>query len=358
MVLKDRAKPRETYVLERGQYGHRGERVEAGTPGFLPPLPADATGNRLALARWLVDPANPLTARVQVNRMWEMLFGTGLVVTLENFGGQAEPPSNAALLDWLAVEFREQGWSTKRLLHTIVTSATYRQSAAAPAELIARDPANRLLARGPRFRMTPEMIRDQTLAASGLLVERLGGPAIRPYEPASSWDGGEGSGNLNNYTPATDDGLWRRGVYVIWKRTQPPPSMTTFDAPSREFCSVRRLRTNTPLQALAMFNDVTTSVAARMLAVRIMGEAATPEERLILAMRHVVARRPDTNELGILTAGLKRRLARYATDPTAAKAVLAVGNPPPPPTFPPAELAAYAQTCALILNLDEALTRE
>ena len=358
MVLKERAKPRETYVLERGQYGHRGERVETGTPGFLPPLPADALGNRLALARWLVDPANPLTARVQVNRLWEMLFGTGLVVTLENFGGQAEPPSNAALLDWLAVEFREQGWSTKRLLRTIVTSATYRQSAAAPAELIARDPANRLLARGPRFRMTPEMIRDQTLAASGLLVERLGGPAIRPYEPASSWDGGEGSGNLNNYTPATDDGLWRRGVYVIWKRTQPPPSMTTFDAPSREFCSVRRLRTNTPLQALAMFNDVTTSVAARMLAVRIMGEAATPEERLILAMRHVVARRPDANELGILTAGLKRRLARYATDPTAAKAVLAVGNPPPPATFPPAELAAYAQTCALILNLDEALTRE
>ncbi len=357
MVLKDRAKPRETYVLERGQYGHRGERVEVGTPGFLPPLPADAPANRLALARWLVDTANPLTARVQVNRMWEMLFGTGLVVTLENFGGQAEPPSNAALLDWLAVEFREQGWSTKRLLRTIVTSATYRQSAAAPAELITRDPANRLLARGPRFRLTPEMIRDQALAASGLLVERLGGPAIRPYEPASSWDGGEGSGNLNNYTPAPDDGLWRRGVYVIWKRTQPPPSMTTFDAPSREFCSVRRLRTNTPLQALAMFNDVTTSVAARVLAVRIMGEAATPEERLILAMRHVVARRPDTNELGILTAGLKRRLDRYNSDPTAAKAVLSVGNPPPT-TFPPAELAAYAQTCALILNLDEALTRE
>ncbi len=358
MVLKDRAKPRATYVLERGQYGHRGERVEAGTPGFLPPLPADAPGNRLALARWLVDPANPLTARVQVNRSWEMLFGTGLVVTLENFGGQAEPPSNAALLDWLAVEFREQGWSTKRLLRTIVTSATYRQSATAPAELIARDPANRLLARGPRFRLTPEMIRDQALAASGLLVERLGGPAIRPHEPASSWDGGEGSGNLNNYTPATDEGLWRRGVYVIWKRTQPPPSMTTFDAPSREFCSVRRLRTNTPLQALAMFNDVTTSVAARMLAVRVMGEAATPDERLSLAMRYVVARRPDADELGILTAGLKRRLDRYTSDPTAAKAVLAVGNPPPPATFPPAELAAYAQTCALILNLDETLTRE
>lgn len=358
MVLKEAAKPRETYVLERGQYGHRGARVEAGTPGFLPPLPAAAPANRLALARWLVDPANPLTARVQVNRFWEMLFGTGLVATLENFGGQAEPPSNAALLDWLAVEFRDQGWSTKRLLRTIVTSATYRQSAAAPAELIARDPANRLLARGPRFRLTPEMIRDQALAASGLLVERLGGPATRPYQPASSWDGGEGSGNLNHYTPATDDGLWRRGVYVIWKRTQPPPSMVAFDAPSREFCSVRRLRTNTPLQALAMFNDVTTTVAARMLAVRIMGEAATPDERLSLAMRYVAARRPDANELGILTAGLKRRLDRYANDPTAAKAVLAVGIPAPPTTFPPAELAAYAQTCALILNLDETLTRE
>ena len=358
MVLKERAKPRETYVLERGEYGHRGARVEPGTPGFLPPLPADVPANRLALARWLVDPANPLTARVQVNRLWEMLFGTGLVATLENFGGQAEPPSNAALLDWLAVEFREQGWSTKRLLRTIVTSATYRQTAAAPAELIARDPANRLLARGPRFRLTPEMIRDQALSASGLLVERLGGPAIYPYEPASSWDGGQGSGNLNNYTPATDDGLWRRGVYVIWKRTQPPPSMTTFDAPSREFCSVRRLRTNTPLQALAMFNDVTTSVAARMLAVRVMGEAATPEERLILAMRHVMARRPDATELDILTTGLKRRLARFAADPMAAKAVLEVGTPPPTTVFPPAELAAYAQTCALILNLDETLTRE
>ncbi|MFN0126576.1 MAG: PSD1 and planctomycete cytochrome C domain-containing protein [Verrucomicrobiales bacterium] len=358
MVLKDRAEPRETYVLKRGEYGHRGERVEAGTPGFLPPLPAGAPGNRLALARWLVDPANPLTARVQVNRFWEMLSGTGLVATLENFGGQAEPPSNAALLDWLAVEFRDQGWSTKRLLRTIVTSATYRQSAIAPAELIACDPANRLLARGPRFRMTPEMLRDQALAASGLLVEHLGGPAIRPYEPASSWDGGQGSGNLINYTPATDEGLWRRGVYVIWKRTQPPPSMVAFDAPSREFCSVQRLRTNTPLQALAMFNNVTTSAAARMLAVRIMGEAATPEERLILAMRHVVARRPDAHELEILTAGLNRRLARYAADTPAAQAVLAVGTPPPPTAFPPAELAAYAQTCALILNLDETLTRE
>lgn len=358
MVLKERAKPRETYVLERGEYGRRGARVEAGTPGFLPPLPADAPGNRLTLARWLTDPANPLTARVQVNRFWEMLFGSGLVATPENFGSQAEPPSNAALLDWLAVEFREQRWSTKRLLRTIVTSATYRQSAAAPAELLARDPANRLLARGPRFRLTPEMIRDQALAASGLLVERLGGPAIRPYQPANSWDGGPGSGNLNNYTPATDDGLWRRAVYVIWKRTQPPPGMVAFDAPSREFCSVQRVRTNTPLQALTTFNDVTTTVAARMLAQRIMGEAATPEERLTLAMRHVVSRRPDATELAILTAGLKRRLDRYAADPTAAASVLAEGTPPPPHTFPPAELAAYAQTCALILNLDETLTRE
>ncbi len=358
MVLKERAKPRETYALERGAYGHRGARVEAGTPGFLPPLPADAPGNRLALARWLTDPANPLTARVQVNRLWEMLFGSGLVATLENFGNQAEPPSNPALLDWLAVEFREQGWSTKRLLRTIVTSATYRQSTAAPADLIARDPANRLLARGPRFRLTPEMIRDQALAASGLLVERIGGPAIRPYQPASSWDGGPGSGNLNNYTPATGDDLWRRAVYVIWKRTQPPPGMVAFDAPSREFCSVQRLRTNTPLQSLTTFNDVTTTVAARMLAQRIMSEAATPDERLTLAMRHVVSRRPDTTELGILTAGLKRRLDRYAADSTAAAAVLAEGTPPPPHTFPPAELAAYAQTCALILNLDESLTRE
>jgi hypothetical protein len=358
MVLKERAKPRETHVLVRGEYGRRGARVEAGTPGFLPPLPADAPGNRLALARWLTDPANPLTARVQVNRFWEMLFGSGLVSTLENFGSQAEPPSNAALLDWLAVEFREQGWSTKRLLRTIVTSATYRQSAAAPADLIARDPANRLLARGPRFRLTPEMIRDQALAASGLLVERIGGPAIRPYQPASSWDGGQGSGNLNNYTPATDDGLWRRAVYVIWKRTQPPPGMVAFDAPSREFCSVQRLRTNTPLQALTTFNDVTTTVAARMLAQRIMGEAAKPEERLILAMRHVVSRRPDATELGILIAGLKRRLDRYAADPAAARTVLAEGTPPPPSTLSPAELAAYAQTCALILNLDETLTRE
>jgi Protein of unknown function (DUF1553) len=221
-----------------------------------------------------------------------------------------------------------------------------------------RDPANRLLARGPRFRLTPEMIRDQMLAASGLLVERRGGPAVRPHAPASSWDGGEGSGNLTNYTPATDDGLWRRGVYGIWKRTQPPAGMVAFDAPSREFCSVRRLRTNTPLQALATFNDVTTTVAARMLAVRIMGEATTPDERLTLAMRHVLARRPEPGELAMLSAGLQRRLARYAADPTAAKVVLAVGTPSPPAALPPAELAAYAQTCALLLNLDETVTRE
>jgi hypothetical protein len=356
MVMREMDRPRETHILLRGSYDRPGERVMPGVPACLPPLPPGAVPDRLALARWIVDPENPLTARVAANRAWQMLFGTGLVKTAEDFGTQGERPSHPELLDWLASEFVRTGWDVKALLRTIVTSATYRQSSKASPGLLRRDPEDRLLARGPRLRLPAEMIRDQALAASGLLVERLGGPSVRPYQPSGLWKeltGGE------DYRPGTGPDLYRRGLYTFWKRTAAPPSMATFDAAGREACTVREVRTNTPLQALALMNDETFVEAARALAGRVLAEAGPgDEDRVALAFRLVTARRPGPAERAILIDGLRAHRSRYDADREAARQLIRIGASAPCGAIDPAELASYTALASMLLNLDEAITKE
>jgi len=355
MVMEEMPQPRETFVLKRGVYDQRGERVTPGVPASLPPLPADAARNRLGFARWLVNPSNPLTARVAVNHQWQMIFGTGLVKTAEDFGSQGELPSHPELLDWLATEFVRTGWDVKRLLKLIVTSATYRQSSHVTAGLVARDPDNRLLARGPRVRLPAEMIRDQALAVSGLLVREIGGPSVKPYQPPGLWK--ELSGT--DYVQDHGDALWRRSLYTFWKRTSPQPTMTTFDAAGREMCSVRPSRTDTPLQALALMNDVTFVEAARCLAQRVMREAGpTPEDRVRLAFRLVLTRAPKPPELRVLLEDLHDHLARFRADPKAAQSLISAGESPRDASLAADELAAYTALAGLILNLDEAITKQ
>jgi hypothetical protein len=363
MVMRELLAPRQAHVLMRGQYDRPGEKVQPGVPEALGPAKPQAAGkavNRLDLARWLMDARNPLTARVAVNRQWQMLFGTGLVKTTEDFGAQGEPPSHPELLDWLAVELRESGWDVKALLRRIVTSSTYRQSSRLTPDLLRRDPDNRLLARGPRLRLSAEMIRDQALAASGLLVERLGGPSIKPYQPAGLWR------ELADVEYRRDRGedLYRRGVYVYWKRTVAPPGLLTFDAAGREACNVRDTRTNTPLQALNLLNDVTYAEAARVLAVRVLRSGKGDSERLTLLFRLVLARQPKADELAILASGLARHRAHYRGDRRSARQVVAAGDAPgaaaldPTVQVDPAEQAAWSALAAVVLNLDEAITRE
>ncbi len=322
MVMKELAKPRDAFVLIRGQYDKKGEKVEAGLPACFPPMPAGAPMNRLGLAKWIVDPSNPLTARVQVNRFWEKFFGYGLVRTSENFGSQAEWPSHPELLDWLATEFVRLGWDMKAIQKTIVMSAAYRQSSRVTPELRERDPENRLLARGPRFRLQAEIIRDQALFASGLLVEKIGGPSVRPYMPDRVWDETSVYGNLRNYKADSGEGLYRRSMYTIWKRTCAPPQMLIFDASGRETCTVKRSRTNTPLQALTLLNEVTYVEASRALAERMIRDGgATPTERVAHGFRRALGRAPVANELNVLVAGLEKRLEKFKADGEAAKKI-------------------------------------
>jgi hypothetical protein len=356
MVMQEMERPRETHVLIRGVYDRPGERVDAGVPAALPPLPEGAARNRLGLARWLVDRRNPLTARVAVNRLWQMVFGTGLVKTLDDFGSQGEPPSHPELLDWLAVEFMDSGWDQKRLLRLILSSATYRQTSRATPALLQRDPENRLLARGPRFRLAAAAIRDQALAASGLLVEKTGGPPVRPYQPPGIWKeltGGE------DYQQDHGEGLYRRSLYTYWKRTAAPPTMAAFDASPRETSCLREVRTNTPLQALALLNEVTFVEAARRLAERAVREGG-PEAggRIGRLFRLALARRPGSGERRILLESLSQHLEAYRMDPKAALEILAVGESPRDASLDPAELAAYTAVASLVLNLDEAVTKE
>lgn len=355
MVMEEMATPRETAVLIRGAYDKPGQKVTAGVPVSLAPLPAGVKNDRLALARWLVDPSNPLTARVAVNRNWQMYFGTGLVKTVDDFGSQGESPSHPDLLDWLATEFVRTGWDVKKLQKTIVMSATYRQASKVTPALLQKDPENRLLARGPRVRLAAEMIRDQALSASGLLVEKIGGPSVRPYQPAGLWKeltGGE------DYKADHGENLYRRSLYTFWKRTIPPPMLTTFDAPARETCVVRETRTNTPLQALSLMNDVTYVEAARVMAQRVMKEASTPAARISLAFRLITARQPRDSELKVMLEGLEHNLAQYRSDKSGASKLIRVGDSAPDEKLDPSELAAYAAVASLILNLDETVTKE
>lgn len=355
MVMQEMPEPRETFVLLRGEYDKRGPPVEPGLPAGLPPLPPGAPNNRLGFARWLVDAANPLTARVAVNRYWQMLFGAGIVKTVGDFGAQGETPSHPELLDWLACEYVANGWNTKALLRALVTSATYRQAGGASPELLRRDPENRLLARGPRLRLAAEMIRDQALAAAGLLMERGGGPSVKPYQPGDLWR------ELASVDYVQDRGekLYRRSLFTFWKRTVAPPTMIAFDAAGRETCMVRETRTNTPLQALALLNEVTFVEAARMLAQRAMlAGGDTPASRITLAFRLVLARPPRPAELDVLLKGFESHLARYRAAPQAAVELLSTGEASRDERLDVAELAAYAAVASVILNLDEAVTRE
>ncbi len=359
MVMAELDKPREGFVLIRGQYDQHGERVEPGLPAVLPPMPSGRPMNRLGLAYWLVDPSNPLTARVQVNRFWELLFGVGIVKSSENFGVQGDWPSHPELLDWLATEFIRVGWDIKAIIKEIVMSETYRQASTMSPMLIERDPENRLLARGPRFRLPAETIRDQALAISGMLVEQVGGPSVRPYQPEGIWDELNVYGNLRNYKHDNGPGLHRRSMYTIWKRTAAPPQMLLFDAPAREVCTIHRPRTNTPLQALVLLNDITFIEISRVFAQHmIKSGGSTAADRLTWAFERAIARRPGPAELSILTARLDARLKGFRADPNAAKQLVAQGDAPLDPTIDPAELAAYTTAASVILNLDEVITKE
>jgi hypothetical protein len=356
MVMQEMDPPRDTFVLLRGEYDKKGEKVTPGVPASLLPLPPGVPNNRLGFARWLVDPANPLTARVTVNRFWQLYFGTGLVKTVEDFGSQGEWPSHPKLLDWLATEFVRSGWDVRALQRLIVTSATYRQSSHVTPALLRRDPDNRLLARGPRLRLSAEVIRDQALAVSGLLTERVGGPSVRPYQPKGLIKELHGSGE---YRQDHGPDLYRRGLYTFWKRTVAPPALMTFDAAGRESCVVRETRTNTPLQALNLMNDVTYVEAARVLAQRVMREGGpTPKARLALAFRLAAARRPRPAELKILADDLADALRRYRSDRRAALALVSAGEFPRDERLDVGELAAYTAVASLILNLDEVITKE
>ncbi|MEM7305572.1 MAG: PSD1 and planctomycete cytochrome C domain-containing protein [Planctomycetota bacterium] len=359
MIMRERAMPRPTHVLVRGQYDRKGEEVQAGVPGVLPPLPDGAPSNRLGLARWLVDPAHPLTARVTVNRFWQQIFGAGLVETPEDFGTRGSWPTHPQLLDELALDFIESGWDVKALLRRFVTSAAYRQAATVTPAKLERDPANALLSRGTRHRLDAERIRDGALFLGGLLVERLGGPSVRPYQPAGLWKAvGYTSSNTANFKKDSGEGLYRRSLYTFWKRTSPPPTMSIFDAPTREACTVRRARTNTPLQALALMNDVQFVEAARGFAERLLRSGPTePDERLAYAFRAATSRAPQPEELAVLRATLDGHLSTFAADSEGARALLAVGDSVYDASLPAEELAAWTMLANLLLNLDEVVTR-
>jgi hypothetical protein len=361
-IMRDLEQRRPAHVMVRGQYDKPGEAVQPGTPATFPPLPVKGEGKpatRLDLAKWLVSPEHPLTARVTVNRFWQQFFGTGLVKTAGDFGSQGETPSHPELLDWLAVDFRESGWDVKRLVRLIVSSATYRQDSRVTPKLLEADPENRLLARGPRFRLEAEQVRDNALFVSGLMDHTLGGKGVKPYQPEKIWEpvGFVGS-NTREYRQDTGSALYRRSLYTFIKRTAPAPAMVTFDAPSRESFCVRRERSNTPLQALALMNDVQQFEAARALAQRMMTEGGvTPEERVAWGFRAVTARRPLENERGILKEAYEKQLARFAANPEAAKQAVTFGESKPKAELSVPELAAYTLVANVLLNMDETLNK-
>jgi len=361
IMLEKTANRRPTYVLKRGEYDKpdKSRKVEPAVPAALGKLPADAAANRLSLARWLVSKDHPLTARVTVNRFWQQYFGTGLVKTAEDFGSQGDWPSHPELLDWLAREFIDSGWDVKRLHKLIVMSATYRQSSKVTPEKLKRDPHNRLLSRGPRYRLDAEMIRDNALAVSGLLVRKIGGPSVKPYQPKGLWKAvGYTDSNTANFKQDHGTKLYRRSMYTFWKRTAPPPTMSTFDAPSREACTVRRERTNTPLQALALMNDVQFVEASRKFAERIMTAGGkTVAERITFAFRSCTARKPTAEEIAVIKSVYQSHLAEYRKDKPAALKLLSVGESERDGTLDVPELAAWTMVANLVLNLDETITK-
>jgi hypothetical protein len=357
MVMAESPVPKQTHLLIRGAYDKPGDAIAPGLPQALPPLPAGAPNNRLGFAKWLIDPGNPLTARVAVNRFWQMYFGSGIVKTVEDFGTQGEWPSHPELLDWLATEFVRSGWDVKALQKTIVMSATYRQSSKVSPELMQKDPENRLLARGPRVRLPAETIHDQALFAAGLLTEKIGGPSVKPYQPAGLWN--ELAMQDMDYVQSKGPDLYRRSLYTFWKRTIAPPMMMNFDSAARESCVVRETRTNTPLQALNLMNDVTFVEAARFIGQRILKEGgADADARLRYGFRLITGRTPSVAEQQVARDSLQFHLDYFAGKDAEIKALLSQGDSPADPKLDPRELAAYASVASLLLNMDETVTKE
>ena len=356
MVMEDMPGDRPTHMLEKGLYNKKGEEVSAAVLTSLSPMPDSMPPNRLGLARWLVAPENPLTARVTVNRIWQQFFGAGLVRTTENFGQQGEQPTHPELLDWLAREFLESGWDLKLLCRLIVTSETYRQSSRLSAELLERDPRNELLARGARFRLPSWMLRDQALASSGLLVARMGGPPVFSYQPPGVW--ADATFGKKKYRVDQGEKLYRRSLYTFWRRIVGPTVF--FDTAPRQICSVKQSRTNTPLHALTTLNDITYVEAARVLATATLTDAPGEAPRALLtrAFRRVLVRPPMAEEIDVLAASFDAAQARFAADVDAARRFLDVGETPTPQTDDPARLAALAAVCGAIMNLDETLSKE
>ncbi|MEX2310516.1 MAG: DUF1553 domain-containing protein [Pirellulales bacterium] len=359
MVMEERSEPRETYLLQRGRYDlpDKSEKLAPDVPAILPRLAADAPRNRLALARWVVSAENPLTARVIVNRLWQQFFGLGLVKSSDNLGVQSAPASHPELLDWLASELIQSGWKLQHIQRLIVTSNTYQQQSEALPELYRRDPENRLLGHGPRHRLPAEAVRDNALAVSGLLVTKIGGPSVMPYQPEGLWEELAG-GAFEVYTQGHGEDLYRRSLYVYRKRTVPHPSMATFDAPSWEICQVKRALTNTPLQALALLNDVTYMEAARKFAERMLTEGgASANARITFAFRLATGRTPTTPELGRLRTSLENYTARFRHSPSEAEQFVGHGEAPRDKSLDVVELAAHTAVASVLLNLDETVSK-
>jgi hypothetical protein len=355
MVMRERAQPRETFVLIKGAYDKFGDKVTHGTPAFLPALAADAPPTRLDLARWLVSPQHPLTARVTVNRYWQLFFGRGLVKTVDDFGVQGEKPTHPELLDWLAREFIASGWNVKHLHRLIVTSATYLQDSKLAAGIAERDPENKLLSHGPRHRLPSWMLRDQALAISGLLVEKTGGPPVKVYQPEGVWE--DATFGQIKFTQDHGEALYRRSLYIFWRRIVAPTLF--FDTANRQNCTVKTARTNTPLHALVTLNDITYVEAARAFAERMLKHGgSTDAERLAYGFRLCTARMPRENEASMLAASLARFRQHYSADTGSALKLIAAGESKPDASLPAAELAAHTSLALLLLNLDETLSKE
>jgi hypothetical protein len=380
LVALERSDPRKTYFLNRGQYDDKGKEVNTGVPALFPAIGAgqeraeiiDATNaevsftpTRMDLAKWLFQENHPLTSRVQVNRLWQMLFGVGIVKTANDFGAQGEWPSHPELLDWLALEFQRVNWDQRQMIRLMVNSSTYKQDSTWNSSKAEIDPQNRLLARGPRFRLDAEVIRDSALRSSGLLVDRVGGPSVKPYQPDGLWKAvGYSSSNTVKFVADEGEGLYRRSLYTFWKRTSPPPTMSLFDAPTRESCIVQRERTNTPLQALVLWNDVQYVEAARVLAQLMMhasqaksGDKISIEEGLKVGFLRVLSRKPNADEIRVLAQLLGRQISIYSQDPEGAKSLLQVGDFLRDESLSVEQLAAWTAVASVLLNLDETVTK-
>jgi hypothetical protein len=361
-IFNDEPKPRQAFVMMRGQYDQKGEEVAPNTPAMLPPLASsnlEKQRNRLDLAEWLISPQNPLTARVAVNRFWQQVFGVGLVKTSDDFGSQGSPPSHPDLLDDLANRFRANGWNVKDLMRELVTTSAFRRSAVVTSESLNADPENRFLARGPRIRLDAEQIRDNVLAVSGLLNRKRGGPGVKVYQPGNIWEPvGYGDSNTRYYVQDHGDDLYRRSLYSFIKRTAPPPFMSNFDAPNREMICARRERSNTPLQALQLMNDIQHVEAARVLAERVLSNASIkPDDRISHAFQLILSRRPTATELKLVDGAHIQFQSRFNENGEDAKRLIAVGEKPYNHRLSPQELAAFTLVTNLILNLDETVNR-